>query len=321
MVLAGVLWTATLSWTSSAVADAPPIPITWDAPASCPSLDDVRGFLDAVVPDEVRSRLEDVRAAVVLTEVAGGYRGDVRVERQRFVGERSVEGRRCDDVARSAIIVISVALTEAVNADVTSPEPESPPTTVAPVDAVVPTPPVGSDVPGASVAERRGVAFGADVSAVSGVASSAMSARVSSFVRFEVSDVVAVGVRLRAMPYARIDGANASGRVAMIGVVPDVCVLARLRHTVRLGGCALLDLSAVVARGTGAPEALRDAAAAVSLGVEPTIEVGDRVRFRVALEGEARVVRPRYVVSGDGTVERTSPLGVGARLGLLVRIP
>jgi len=308
-----------LVWCSVSVAraDEPLLDIEWTAPPSCPALDDVRGYLEAVVPEDVRARLEGTRATVVLTQVDGGYHGDILVERGDFSGERDVDGRRCDDVARSAIIVISVALTEAANATPTPTETaETAERQADPAERQAET----AEPSRVDESEPSRVAIGFDAGIVSGFGSGPVAPRIEAFGRFSLSRALALGLRLRSIPFTRIDDGTAVGRSASVGVAPDLCLLAPLGRTVHVGGCLLVEAGLVLARGSGLSQSQRGTAGFIAVAVEPAIEVGDRIRFRAAVVCEARPVRPRYVVSGD-TVERTSALAVGIRVGVLVGIP
>lgn len=296
--------------------------IEWDAPATCPALGDVRGMLDAVIPAEVRERLEGTHVAVRLAANGSGYRADIVVARGTFVGERSLEGRRCEDVARSAIVVISVALTEAVEA-AAAPTPEPVPE----LDPIPEPDPDPEPAPDANplpipVPHDDATHVEAGLSAVTGLGSAFAAPRIEAAVRRELGAHVQLGARFRAVPFARVDDANARvGHLAALTVAPEACVVASPRQSLHIGGCASLELGFMHARGDSSIGGSRGNAGYVSLDVLPMLEVGRRLRLRITLGLETRFVRPQLGIRGSGTVASTPVVAGSAGLALVFVIP
>src|SRR5687768_11826004 len=97
--------------------------MSWQAPQGCPSYTDVESWLQAVIPPDARQRLGELHVKVVISGTASsGFSASVRVTRDAAAGEstpgelRVVEGPACEEVARSAIVVVSVAMSDALKA-------------------------------------------------------------------------------------------------------------------------------------------------------------------------------------------------------------
>lgn len=314
-------------------ASAEPLPITWSAPPGCPSLRDVTSWLEAVVPAELRTRLAGVTAEVHITRVERTYRAEIVVTHDAWTGEREVEGRRCEEVARSAIVIVSVSLAEAVEVaerDVPVPPvlgvvepdpvvvPESPPeppsvASVPPPTPIVPTPLPDEPTRPAMVDVGAGVVFG--------FGTDALAPRLGAAVTLAPHENATLGVRVQSVPRARVERATASADIALVTVGVEGCGRFSPSQIVHAAGCLRVDAGTLIAAGRELDMTQRGHAPWVAVAFAPSLELGSRARFRLAAGLEVRVVRPRLTVDGIGDVYHSPTLGGGLDLGLIILIP
>lgn len=280
---------------------AQPLDLVWRAPAECPTLEEVRPILDAVVPHELREALAATR---VVIEIVGGeqYVATIRVERDGHVGERVVEGARCAEVARSALIVVSVALGDPEAAEDPAPEPavEPEPAVVAPELPVAPV----------VVHERWAIDAGAGV--ISGLGDAPVVPRLSLGAYRALYPALWVGLRGQAVPYAPLthEGERVA-RAATLTVAPVACLVAHVSGSVRVGGCLSAEVGLTLARGLGLDENERGVRGYGAIGIAPTMLLGRRANVRLSVDLDVRVTRPRFEVTGLGEVGETRGVGFG----------
>jgi hypothetical protein len=310
-------------------AAAQPLPIEWHAPSGCPSLADVSSWLEAVVPAELRTRLAGITAEVSITRVEGRFHAAIRVTHGSWSGEREVDGRRCEEVARSAIVVVSVSLAEAVEVIATQPTitPVIPPIADPPADPPVeeahhvptepppaePLPPVVEDAPRYVLDVGAGVAFGFGTRAV--------TSRFDLAAHRSLHPSFTLGVRARAMPRARVEREAANATIAYVTVGVEGCGRHSPTSMFHVVGCVRLDVGTLIASGEDVENAQRGRAPVVDFALFPGIEVGKDVRIRLSAEIESRLVRPQLTVDGIGTVYRARRVGGSIDLRLVILIP
>lgn len=316
------------TWLTPAPATAQPLPIEWDAPPGCPSLADVTSWLEAVVPAELRTRLEGITASVRITRVERRFHADIRVSHGAYSGEREVDGRRCEEVARSSIVVISVSLAEAVEQaetppPVTEPAQDDPPlaepAVAPPVEEprAVPAPvyvPEPAPLPALLLDLGAGVLFDFG---------RPLAARLELGGRRPITRGFSLGVRARIAPRTEARRAEGHARLSLVTVGVEGCGTYDASEVAHLLGCARFDVGAFTAEGryAGFEGNVRGTAVFVDVAAYPIFEFGRRVRFRISPELEARIVRPRLTVSDVGTVYRVPPVGGSIDLGLVILIP
>lgn len=273
--------------------------LAWHAPPECPTLEEVRPILDAVIPLELRETLAETRVAIEI--VAGEqYVATIRVERAGHVGERVVEGTRCAEVARSALIVVSVALSD----------PEAAAEAVEPAaDPPVGDPPV-DEAPVTSASERWGIDVGVGV--VSGLGDAPVVPRLSLGVFRALHPALQLGVRAQATPFVPLrDEGERVARAATLTLAPVVCALGRVGDGVRLGGCLSVEVGVLMARGLGLDENARSANAYAAVGLSPSVVLGRHARLRCSVDVDVRVTRPRFEITNVGQVGRARGVGFG----------
>jgi len=283
--------------------------LVWQAPPECPTLAEVRPILDAVIPVELRESLAATRVAIAIVEEGEQYVASIRVERAGHVGERVVEGSRCAEVARSALIVVSVALSdpEAV-AESAEPGASTPAPAEEPVEAA----------PAVQPSERWGVDVGVGV--VSGLGDAPVVPRLSLAGFSQLHPAVQLGLRAQAAPFVplRHEGARVA-RAATLTLAPVACALGRVGDGVRLGGCLSVEVGVLLARGLGLDENTRSANAYAAVGLSPTVALGQRARLRCSVDVDVRVTRPRFAITNVGQVGRARGVGFGGTCAFFFR--
>jgi hypothetical protein len=294
----------------------------------------VTSWLEAVVPAELRTRLAGVTAEVRITRVERRFHAAIRVTHGAYSGEREVDGRRCEEVARSAIVVVSVSLSEAVEQAETPPPPPVPdpeedvpppveptvaPTVVVPADV----PPPISDPPAPPALPTLLLDIGAG--ATFGVGNAPLAARVELGAQRPITRGFTIGGRLRAVPRTQFRDDDAPATLSLVLVGVEACGRHALSTMLHLTGCARLDAGALRAEGRdGTGQPARGRAPFVAAALTPAIEIGTRFRLRIAPEIEARVVRPRLTMQAGeetSTLYRIPTFGGSIDLGLVILIP
>ena len=238
--------------------------LVWQAPPECPTLEEVRPILDAVIPLELRETLAETR--VVIEIVAGAqYVATIRVERAGHVGERVVEGTRCAEVARSALIVVSVALSDPT----ATAEPVAPDAAPRPQEDTAAVEPDAVSQP-----VRWGVDGGVGV--ISGLGDAPVVPRLSLGVFHALHPALQLGLRAQAAPFVPLRHMGERvARAATLTLAPVACALGGASDRVRLGGCLSVEVGVTLARGLGLDENARGAVRA-----EKDARGVGRLRFR-----------------------------------------
>lgn len=313
------LWLITL-WAVPARGEpsAPPPPdepFTWTAPPGCPTLTDVQPILDAVVADDLRETMRDTQVSVVIEPAGDAYRATVTVTREGYAGERVVDGARCAEVARSALIVVSVALADAQVAvvDEGAPRPHQgtqPPPSQDPATRVEPA--------HASETSPPGWAVTLDLGVISGMGDTPLVPHVATGFLFARHAWLMAGARVSTAPYVPVRHAGERvARAATVTLAPVLCALPRVGETARMGICAGLEVGALLSHGIGLDTNLKRVRAYGSVRLSPTFTVGARTGLRCSLDAELRITRPVFAVEGLGPVGRVRDVGVGATCGIL----
>lgn len=284
--------------------------LRWSAPDACPTLDAVRPIFDAVVPDELREALAETQVSVVIEERGGGYQATIRVARAGYEGERVVEGSSCAEVARSAIIVVSVALADAQEATAAGSEADA-----APGSGVLTT-----DAGTGPQTSRWAFDVGARV--VSGLGDAPLVPQLALSALFVGHAWLALGLQLGATPYAPLRHAGERvARAATVTLAPMLCALPAVSERVRVGACAALQVGASLSRGLGLETNLHRARVYSAVSLAPTLVVGRREpgrgTLRCGVEAELRITQPDFVVAGLGQVGRFRSVGFGGTCGVL----
>jgi hypothetical protein len=300
-----------------------PVSIDWNAPAGCPSYADVASWLDAVLPPEVKARLDSARAAVTIERVASpgaGFRAVVRVQVGEEVRERTLEGTACDELGRSAMIIVSVALTEVVNKEPESNDPSPAAPAPAPAGPVHPAPRPSATAPRPTTPPRNDpptavLSLGGGVS--SGFGSPAL--RVDLAARWQLVPILTLGARVHAVPAATLETGGRSIDLTQFAAGPEGC-LTTSSETLHVGGCLRAEIGVLRASGSGAT-GLHDGAVWSAVGMLPFVEWGGSLRVFLAGDLNLRLLRPTLELADGSTVERLPRFGYAGLLGFSAAVP
>jgi hypothetical protein len=297
----------------------------------------VDSWLQAVLPPDARQRLGELRVRVVIKPKSpqGSFQAQVIVARAtdaRSASEpRVVEGTSCSEVARSAIVVVSVAASDALNASprVAEPAPKPPAVAVEEVHPRAEPEPVAIvQVPRAIPGNDRGFALerhprahwlGVAVGAEGGFAGR-LGVRADAFAAWALSDAFALGVRIHSVPTTLVGSPESVARLHLAAAGAQLCWLPELAPALRLGACSRVEGGAAWAVGSGARDP-KDWGGIAAWGLSPTLSAGRALRVQMQGDFQLCLVRPRFQ-DDAGLTLATLPLFSGALLlGMAVAVP
>lgn len=309
----------------------PPLdaPLVWEAPASCPSQDDVATALDAAVPHgavRVRAKVEPSADLLV---------ADVELVSVHGTTKRRLQSPSCTSVVDALVLLARIAaepLPTIEHIAPPPPEPVVPPPVAAPPLELEPAvvPPIGSPAPPPVQPRRRDPRLRARIGAaaiVGGGTLPGLDAGVRGFAGL-ASRWVLVDVGAQYLAPRSVDALppDVAVRVDAWAIALRVCPVIPLpSRRLELAVCAVG--SAGRLRGSASGDGLRtgssDAVPLFGLAAAPqlAIAVHPRVRLVASLEAGGHPLRPGFRIAGQGQVwapERWSAHGVA---GLEVRLP
>ncbi|MEZ4372199.1 MAG: hypothetical protein R3B07_15315 [Polyangiaceae bacterium] len=290
--------------------------VDWTAPEECPGWAEVESWLDAVTAE----RADAGRRATVEIEVTGDlYRARISIV-GKPASERQLESTNCAELARSAVVVLSVELAEETAPQLAEAEPASPSTpTQSDPEVVVPrlvprSSPV-RDVGVRTSTRHRQASVVAALGAGTGLGDGP-SQRADVLVQVPSVGFLSLGGRGRA---ERGHVVNPSGSLDahwwLLAVGPEACAVHAFQN-LRAGACVRAELGAVSADGGVADEALWAAAATAAY-----IEWGTDVRLWGGVDLDVRMNRPVFIRADGATLQRTPSLGGAALLGVALALP
>jgi hypothetical protein len=264
-----------------------PVVVHWSAPAECPS--------QAVVEEQV-ARLVDpaasLEADVVVTAVEGGFRARLRVRGGGSVGERSLEGESCAELARSTAVVLALSAAKLPDA---APPPPPPPVVPAPLLGTAPPRPprvVRAPAPPSRVPshpfllpEIRLLPF-ASVD-VGTLPSPAFGGGLGIY----IVPVARLSVGLEGMAWASetVTAPTITGQGARLQpfAADAVGCFALLRGTLELSPCAVVEVTTIAARGVGEspPKSPTATWVSVGAGLRARLGLGRRLALALGVEG------------------------------------
>ena len=304
------LWLRALAFGAVALAPAdaraqpaPPLSLTWNAPADCPSREDVVASVGRLVAGSTTSDTLEVDARVSIDR-RGVYRARLRTRLRGVRGERSIAAASCG----LALTIDPTIAIEAPPAPLTAPA--EPPATPERVDVVPPPPPSPPSPP--KIAIVPGAAAALDVG---NLASPAVGAELQLAVTRWWWSVVATAA---AFPSQRASAPTEGrgGRLSLLAAAVRACVGGGA--LLRAEGCAGGELDRMHAEGFG----VSSPGAATRVWFAP--RVGARLAWRAAsflsvpLTVDVLVPfdRPSFVLENVGTVHRPAPVPFRATLGV-----
>ncbi len=310
-----------------------PLDMVWDAPPGCPAYSDVESWLHAVIPPDARARLGELHVKVLITGNPGsGFRASVRVVRDGASepppgDARVVEGPACGEVARSAMVVVSVEMSDAIKAEAAEaietrpPAPSAPaaPPSAPPPLAAPPRPPADRSE-AASRRDRDGAVL---VAVLAGAESGFMG---QPGVRLDLSASLALrratflGLRVHALPAVTLEQGAELGRLHFVAPGAELCQLQDLSRAVRVGACARAEFGFAWAEGAEEDDPT-DSGPIGAVALTPTLAVGGSLRFLLQGDLELRVIRPRFENTAGKVLAVLPPLAVGGLAGLSLALP
>jgi hypothetical protein len=315
---------------SALLAPSPTIAVQWEAPAVCPSADEVRAMVEQLSSaDVVEAREATVTAQAVIREQDGRFLATLTVDSPEGRQRRELDADDCALLGRATAVVVSVALDPvAVAANMPEPEPE-------PTPAPEPEPPASKPEarpeptswpvvvsPPPPVRPRWPFEYG--LRAAFGVGGLILPAVGVGFALAPYVGLPFLHVRVSGQywpPRTRtIDGvrdATAAIQLAAAGV--RVCPILRTGRW-RFPLCIGSDVGAVIGRARGD---LVDSRGPVSSAwgafiLQPGVEVSITPRFGVwaAFEGAISYNRPTFHLDNVGAVYQAGRFGPRALLGI-----
>lgn len=320
------------------------IELSWNAPADCPSEEDVRAML-AEILGTVDAR-ESVSATVrVERRKTGDYAAELVVASEGHRSERTLTAAQCGALAEATALVIAVTVDPAQALDDAQPpvEPVEPPTipepeasaavqprtteedTLAehtapastsarlPSERPAPRARARSRITGVHVRALGGLDYGA-LPSITGAIGAAVGAHGRWF-RFE-----AIGSWAFARTAAVPSVPSASARVGLWAIAVRACGVPAWRF-VELPLCGGVEGGALEGQGTGATEHAARARrpwVAASLGPALAIVPIPRIAILIGTDVVVPLWRAQFVI-GDRRVHRPAPVGFRAGLGIELR--
>ena len=332
LTLASIL--SSLLLFAAPAAAASKLDVAWSAPAGCPAYADVESWLQAVVPPDAREKLAELHVQVVIIgSPSAGFSATVRVSRDSASGApvrsdpRIVEGPACEEVARSAIVVVSVEMSDVVKA-----EPAPPREAPAPAPAAAQPAPIQASVQPASRAPARDHAEPASseplaakllVNVSGGLGSGFadnMGLRVDAGALFALSRSIYWGPRLHTVPLVTIQREDELASLHLVAAGLELCGLPALASSLHAGVCGRAEAGLAWSQGAQAGDP-SDSGAVAALGLSPTLSIGGRLRVLVQGDLELRLLRPRFEDDAGVVLASLPIVAGGGLLGLSLAVP
>lgn len=307
----------------AALADAVPIRVNYDAPASCPNQD--------TFYDSVRARTDRVRKAqgneprvdvnVRVTRGDRGFHGEMRqVVNQSETSARSVDGETCKEVTEALAFTVALSFDPDAHAplppDATPPAPRPEPSVAPPPSVEQPpaTPPKGA---GAHLELEVGLSV---IGTVVETAGFATGGALSAMLLRRANASTSSGVQLSLM-YAGTGLLTApddhSTRFGVLAL--DACPFRHHSGAWEFAPCALATVGflELTGRGVSDPETVGHAWWSAGLDLQMAVLLGRGVVFESALAATVPLVRHRYYTnSPEQVVTETPVVSPLLRLGL-----
>lgn len=303
-------------------ADAVPIRVNYDAPASCPNQD---AFYDAV-----RARTDRVRKArgneprvdvnVRVTRGEHSFHGEMReVVNQGETSARSVDAETCKEVIEALSFTVALSFDPEAHAPEAKPEPAistSTPTSVPPTPAIARPPPAPSATTPALELEVGLSVLGTVVETAGFTTGGALSVMLLHKANTTRSGAVQLSLLFAGtgMLTAPEDHRTRFGALAL-----DGCPYRYHSGSLELSPCALATIGFLEMTGRGVPEPVTVNRAWLSAGVDLQLAwlLGRAVVFEGSLGATIPLARHRYYTNTpDQVVAATPVVSPLLRLGL-----
>jgi hypothetical protein len=146
-----------LGFSLEAQADPLPIDLSWDAPAECPTHDDVMAELERITRVKPGRVVTSIRAQATIEKVSDGrYKLRLHTQREDQTGETDLDATSCAALERGVTLVLALALGDGVDVvDEKSAAPDTAPPAAPEPAKPPPAPPKPPPAPPAAPRERR----------------------------------------------------------------------------------------------------------------------------------------------------------------------
>ncbi len=280
---------------------APPIAITWSAPADCPSVDalrdEVRRIAGTARPPADRLEAE----ATVRREAGAVWQLTLKTRAGERAGERVLTAADCGELMHAAALVMALMINPQATLEVPAPAPRQPPAPPSPAAAFEDRFAAGAEVV---------VGSGALPGIAPGIALRFAAARQA------LSAEVRAGISMSRSTPSPAD-ADAGGTFDLLDATLAGCARAWRTRRVSPGACTGVTLVRVHGSGYGVTDP-GDAAAWWNAGLA---EANLRLRFsprnavRLAAQALFSPWSPRFALAGVGRVFEPAPVWLRGTLG------
>jgi hypothetical protein len=279
--------------------------LTWDAPADCPSAQEVERDIMRLIGESSHERT--VRASAVVTGNDDGWRVRVRMETGGEISERSLSAPTCRALEKAVALVIAIAIEPRAAAG--EPPPPPPPQ---PIDVVPPKtpPPVIVREP----ALRWFAALG-PATELGLLPQLGMGGELALGIRLPPLSVELLGALY--LPQSVTVKGPAGGRLTLASAGIRTCGRV-LGGQVELFGCADALVNRLGARGFGVTTPGSASTMLVSFGLGPRIDVRLNRTFFLQFDAGASYApgRANFVLDNVGRVYTATHVGMNGHIGL-----
>jgi hypothetical protein len=309
-----------------AFGEAPPLDLTWNAPAGCPSAGEVRRQFERLAKVDANRAAPHLVADASVEQDGEKWHLRLHIVRDGAVGEREVDAVSCVSLARAAALELALAAGGSF-----VPDAEPPPET-----ATQPAPSPPPKAPDASAPEadhapstteppaRRLVTWWAALDGryasgpLPGGAFGSAAGVDARFRSWMASARVVGWPRVRGEP---VSGVHAT--FAGVGGSLSACIVGAPSDDFAIAGCAGLQASALRGSSTGGSEPGSAVASwyAALPGVRARFRLVGALFLDVGVEGAISLTRPRFVIEGLTPPAYVVPvLSPSVSAGLAIRI-
>jgi len=299
-------------------ADALPVDLSWDAPAECPSQDEVMKELARIVRVREGRVVTPINAQAKIEHVAGGrYRLHLRTQREDQTGDTDLDAVTCAVLKRGVTLVLALALGDGVDLVDEKAQPPAEPPPKPPLAPVPPQPPVARRPP----AEQRQQNAWRLSPWVAGVGSSGLNGKPAFGAQIGLEMGRSYWQALLQLSYLpptasdRVQGIDSS----FSAVVAAAGACARLPlHAWSVAACAVTEVGAIHGSAQGSFRDSSNTAPWYALGpaVIATAPIYGRVQLHLAVSLSVAWQPPRFAIQGLGDVYVVSRYVPAVALGM-----
>ncbi len=283
-----------------------PFHLSWQAPAACPTSQEVEREITRLIGDASRNRAT-VRAFAEVTHRDGDWRVQIRIQDGERVSERSFDGASCRAITKVASLIIALAI---------EPNAGAAPETAAPVAREAPEPPAPppSRAPERAEPSLRGFLAAGALAELRLLPRLGFGFEIGVGMRLPSVSVELRGAALLPQP-AELPSSAAGGRFSSLMAGLRAC--ARIvEATPEIFACAAGFVDRVQAEGYGVtvPASATALLAGAALGPRIDFSLNEALRLSLAAEATHTFGDANFRLDNLGNVHRTPRWGGSARV-------